>query len=72
MPRSKCGRFGEGKNLLFFPGVEPPFFECAARSPATKPPTVRILHTNRTRDSHLRPYVEKAYTGQLLYLFPAS
>ena len=65
-PRGKCGRFREGKNLLFFLGIEPPFFGCAARSPATKPPTGRILFIPiaNTIHIHVHVYREKAYTDQ--------
>jgi hypothetical protein len=73
-PRSKCGRFGEGKNLLFFPGIEPPFSDCSARSPAPKPPTVRILHTNRTNITHTCSPVHTAglHRPAMYALFPAS
>jgi hypothetical protein len=74
MSRGKCGRFGEGKNLLFFPRIEPPYFDCAARSPATKPPTVRSIHTNRTHNTHTCSpvYTENLHRRAMYELFPAT
>ena len=42
----------KGTDLVFFPGIEPPFFDRSALSSATKPPIICILHTNSTQNTH--------------------